>query len=333
MAAASAWRRALARAGDAVLDPTVVFAFDQTGFRRHAVQFDPADLPVDLDGRQVVVTGANSGLGLAASEALLSMGAELWMVCRDRARGEAARERLAASTGRTARLLLADMADLDAVAALARALPARVHVLVHNAGALLPERRLSPQGLEQTLATHLVGPYALTARLRRRLAGDAAQPGRVVWVSSGGMYPRRLSVERIERVAGPFDGVCAYADVKRAQVVLNELLGPRLRAEGARSFAMHPGWAGTPGVRGALPVFFAVTRQILRTPAEGADTIVWLAASEAAGRQPGGFWFDRRPAPLYPLPGTREDPEERERLWQAVQRWSGLPWEEGAGPG
>jgi dehydrogenase/reductase SDR family member 12 len=72
--------------------------------------------------------------------------------------------------------------------------------------------------------------------------------------------------------------------------------------------AMHPGWADTPGVASSLPAFHKVTRKVLRTPAEGADAIVWLAASEQAGRSTGRFWLDRQPRTTHVFPGTRETP-------------------------
>lgn len=322
--------RALARAVDGVLDPTVLLSFDQTGFRRHAVSFLPEDLEVDLSGRVVLVTGANSGIGKATARALARRGAQVWMLCRSEARGEQARQELTAETGGDLRLLVVDVADLDSVAAAARALPVpRVDALVHNAGALLDRRERSPQGLEMTLAGHVVGPFALTAHLLPRLERGAGQePARVIWVSSGGMYLRRLSVERLARVEGPFDGVTAYADAKRAQVVLSELLAVRLRPRGVVSNAMHPGWAATPGVERSLPTFQRVTRRLLRTPEEGADTVVWLAACRRIGQESGRFWFDRQAVSPWMLPGTREAPAERDRLWQAVVAWSGLPAEQ-----
>lgn len=302
--------------------------FDQTGFRRHARRFLPEDLDVDLHGRVALVSGANSGIGKATAEALARLGAEVWMLCRDRQRGERALAELRASTGGRLHLAVLDLSELAAVRRfLVSEAPPRVDILVHNAGALLDARRFSSEGLELTLATHLVGPFALTVGLLDRMRRPTDQPpARVVWVSSGGMYTRRLSVERLGQREGPFDGVTVYADVKRAQVVLSELLAERLVGQGITSNAMHPGWAGTPGVQSALPLFHTLTRRVLRSPAEGADTVVWLAACPRIAGLSGGFWFDRQEAATAPLPGTRERPEERARLWQAVQEWSETRW-------
>jgi hypothetical protein len=87
---------------------------------------------------------------------------------------------------------------------------------------------------------------------------------------------------------------------------------------------MHPGWADTQAVRTSLPRFHAVTRRVLRTAEEGADTAVWLASSARPRGTRGAFWFDRRVAPEYPLPWTREDPGARARLVRLCEETSGV---------
>ncbi|MCB9780658.1 MAG: SDR family NAD(P)-dependent oxidoreductase [Alphaproteobacteria bacterium] len=321
------WHRALARAVDAVLDPSIVLSFDQTGYRRHAVQFDEADLDVDLRGRVYVVTGANGGLGKETCRALASRGGTVFMACRSVERGEAARDELRADAAVVGPLqvVACDVADLDSVDALVTALPAeRVDGLILNAGALFDARGASPQGLERTLAVHVVGHLRLLAGLLPRMRRDEGPPARVIWVSSGGMYPRKLSVQRLDRHEGSFDGVTAYADCKRAQVVLSEQLAGALRGSGVVCNAMHPGWASTKGVVDSLPTFHAITRRILRTPAEGADTIVWLAVCPAIAERSGAFWFDRRAVSPHLSRRTRASADERAALWQAVHRWAGV---------
>ena len=127
---------------------------------------------------------------------------------------------------------------------------------------------------------------------------------------------------------GPADyrGATAYARAKRAQVVLSEEWAKRLRSDGIAVHAMHPGWADTPGLETGLPGFRTLVGPLLRTPQEGADTIVWLAVAEEPGRTTGRFWLDRRPRPLHRLASTRrsDTPAERERLWSWAVAKSGL---------
>ena len=92
---------------------------------------------------------------------------------------------------------------------------------------------------------------------------------------------------------------------------------------------MHPGWADTPGVQSSLPRFYRVTRPLLRTPAEGADTIVWLGAAAEPASRSGLFWHDRRPRPVYLLPRTRETSAERVSLWAQCVELSGCPADAG----
>jgi hypothetical protein len=163
-----------------------------------------------------------------------------------------------------------------------------------------------------------VGPHLLTRLLRPAL--ERAPAARVVWVSSGGMYTRRLRLDDVGWARrSPYDGVAAYAETKRAQVVLAELWAERLRRTNVAVNAMHPGWADTGGVATSLPRFHRLTRPLLRTPAEGADTIVWLAAAERAHDARGRFFFDREPRATHWLPGTRESEADRRALWKRVE--------------
>lgn len=309
---------------DAALDRSVLFAFDRSGYERHAGRFRAGDLEVDARDRVCLVTGANSGIGFATAEALARRGATVWMLCRDGGRGrQAAREVRRRVAHADVHVAVLDVSDLDAVRAFAARsrLPA-IDVLVHNAGVLPPARRLTADGIETTLATNVIGPFLLTQLLWPRLA--AAGDARVIWVSSGGMYAVRLSLDDPDWAERPFDGVAAYAQTKRMQVVLAELFAERGAAAGIGVHAMHPGWADTPAVRGSLPRFHRWMQQRLRTPAQGADTAVWLALRPGCELPSGRFWLDRAVQPTHLLPFTRERDEQRDALWAFCEARSGL---------
>jgi NAD(P)-dependent dehydrogenase (short-subunit alcohol dehydrogenase family) len=310
--------RKLSRGISRLLDPTIALSFDRTGYRIHALGFRPSDLDVDLFGRRCLVTGANSGIGYETAVALADLGAEVQLLCRSVERGEEAAERIRKQTG-NARVVCVelDVSDLEAVRQVsARFVDAPVDVLVHNAGVLPARLERTRDGLERTFATHVAGPHLLTRLLRPAL--EASDDARVVWVSSGGMYTRRLQVRDPGWETRDYDGVTAYAETKRAQVVLAELWAEQLEGRACVN-AMHPGWADTPSVRSSLPRFHRVTRAVLRTPAEGADTVVWLAASPKARDLTGRFVFDRTPRRTHYLPGTEESPADRAELWQLCE--------------
>jgi dehydrogenase/reductase SDR family protein 12 len=315
-------QRALARALSLAVDPFVVGSFDRTGFRIHSLAFEPDDLEVDLHGRRCLVTGANSGIGYETALGLADLGAEVVLLCRDRGRGETAVARIREQTGNSrVSLELLDISDLESVrAAAARLANAPVDVLVHNAGLLPDSRGETAAGLELTLAAHVVGPHLLTKLLRRRL--EESPDARVIWVSSGGMYTRRLELRDPNWTRRSYDGVRAYAETKRAQVILAQLWAEELRDTNVSVNAMHPGWADTPSVEKSLPGFHRITRRILRTPAEGADTVLWLAASDRAGRETDGFFFDRERRRTHWLPNTCESEPDRRDLWALCEELS-----------
>jgi dehydrogenase/reductase SDR family member 12 len=319
------------RALDLVADASVVGSFGSLGYRLRAPSFDPADMAVDLRGRVVVVTGASSGIGLSACKSLAGLGASIVMVARNPDKLRAAR----ASVDGDVVTELCDLADLDAVAALCDRLAARgrLDVVVHNAGLLLDERVRSPQGHETGFATHVLAPFLMTHRLRSLLATTStmpatttpARPARVIWVTSGGMYTQRATVEGVAADQGPFDGVVAYAQQKRAQVLCMARFAERLAADGVTANAMHPGWVDTPGVARSLPRFRALLGKALRDEAQGADTIVWLAAAERLGTTTGQLFLDREARRAEVLPGTHHTTADVDAIWSVCEQLT-APW-------
>jgi NAD(P)-dependent dehydrogenase (short-subunit alcohol dehydrogenase family) len=194
-------------------------------------------------------------------------------------------------------------------------------VLVDNAGAIYPTRRMSEDGIEATLALMAVGPFALEAGLLPLLKST---PGsRVIAVTSGGMYTQRLPVDDLQYASGTYDGPKAYARAKRAQVSLMREWARRTRGQVAFT-AMHPGWADTPGLAASLPGFYRVMGPLLRTPEQGIDTILWLATHPDPGAISGHLFLDRRARPFDRIRSTRLRPDDRRRLWDAVIGLAGI---------
>jgi NAD(P)-dependent dehydrogenase (short-subunit alcohol dehydrogenase family) len=316
-------RPAAATAVDAALEAAVVPGFSRIGLAvRSALlpEYTVGGCPA-ATGQTIVITGATSGIGQAAATELARRGATVHFQARDRGRAEQARASIAAASGSTrVSYGLADLEDLASVRAFAREFTVshgRLHVLIHNAGAIHPRFATTADGTELTFAGQVVAPFLLTSLLRPALL--AAAPSRVIAVSSGGMYTQRLDPGRLEMTAAGYRGAVAYARAKRAQVALSREWARRQAGTGIAFHAMHPGWVDTPGIAAALPGFRRLARPILRSAGQGAETIVWLATAPPAGLGSGRFWHDRRARPEHLLPGAGAgDPAAARELWECL---------------
>jgi len=338
-------RCALARATDAVAEATVVPSFSRIGIglRRRLEEWGD---PPPMKGRVALVTGATSGIGLAAATELAGLGADVHLVGRDKARGTTALSVVEAAGPGRAHLHLVDVSDPSAVAAFGTRFcesRERLDALVHSAGALTRTYQTVADGVERTLATHVLGPYLLTAALAPLLCCSATgpadatgAPAAIVTVSSGGMYSQRFDLGALEAGPDGYDGVVAYAKAKRAQLVLAQAWAARFAPAEVASYAMHPGWVDTPGLTEGLPRFRTLVRPLLRTPGEGADTAVWLAAGgpTVAAREAGtttmtsGFFHDRRLRSDHRFPVTHPSgPDDPRRLlaWCAARTGTETP--------
>jgi len=281
-----------------------------------------------LYGRKVVLTGGTSGIGKAAAFKLAEKKAFLTIIARNREKAQQVQQEIRERTGNPhVDYLLADlslMLDIKQVAKQLQDSKKSVDILINNAGALFNERKETSEGFEQTFATDLLGVFYLTELLKRTLARS---PGaRIINVSSGGMYTQKIAVHDLENKQESFNGAKAYARAKRGIVILTRIWADQLQKEGVHVHAMHPGWVDTPGIERSLPEFHALVSKLLRTPEQGADTIVWLALSKKAGQSTGRFWLDRRPHETVVFPGTGESDKERQALWHKLHgRISRLP--------
>ena len=320
---------------DAALELPIAPSFTRLGFEARRRLFHWTELgSYDLASRVIVVTGGTSGLGLAAAGQWARCGATVVIVGRNATKTDGVVDEIRRSTGNgSVHAVIADMGDLESVRAAAEQLREqypRIDALVHNAGALTADRRLSPQGTEMTIASQVVGPFLLTSLLFDRLAGTAVEtgrPGRVITMASGGMYSAPLTVSGIELGDDNYNGTKQYAIAKRAQVTLNEMWAARTDPSTVVFQSVHPGWADTPGVEESLPTFRKVVGPLLRDPLAGADTMVWLAADDGEPLSTTGrFWLDRRQRSLHRMGSTRrsDTPERRTRLWNWVSDRAGL---------
>jgi NAD(P)-dependent dehydrogenase (short-subunit alcohol dehydrogenase family) len=269
-----------------------------------------------MGGQVCVVTGASSGIGKAASLVLAQFGAEIILVCRDKARGEAALAEVRdVATAGTARLEIADLSCMQEVRDLAGRLggPGRLDVLINNAGLVLGDRRITADGFEYTFALNHLAPFLLTNLLREKLAASA--PARVITVSSSAHQAARLDLADLQ-LAGHFDGWRAYSNSKLANILFTTELARRLTGTGVTANCLHPGVASTgfgrDGSR-ALRLGLGLSRRFLRTPGQGADTVVYLASSPDVEGATGGYYVHRK---LSTPSRAAQDQATARQLWE-----------------
>ncbi|XP_016109005.1 dehydrogenase/reductase SDR family member 12-like [Sinocyclocheilus grahami] len=263
--------------------------YTKGGYEAAARSFSEADLEVNVSGRSFIITGANSGIGKAAACEIAKRGGTVHLVCRNEDRANEARK---------------DIVE-------------RCKNEINNAGCMVNQRELTEDGLEKNFATNTLGTYVLTTALIPTL--KKSENPRVITVSSGGMLVQKLNVEDLQFEKGSFDGTMAYAQNKRQQVIMTEQWAAQHKE--IHFSSMHPGWADTPAVQSSMPDFHAKMKNKLRTEAQGADTVVWLAISDAASRQPSGLFFqDRKAVSTHlPLASSRSSPAEEQKLMSKLE--------------
>ena len=310
------------QAADTLLLPKLA-RFTRYGYSRGRKHWNP--ISADLRDKHIVITGTSTGLGLASAMELARRGAQLTLVMRNRDRARQVKQDILEATGnRQVQLEIADLSLLGEVDKLVARLLKKdrpIDVLINNAGALYNEWQATSEGIERSVALLLLSPYRLTLGLKPLL--EAAGRSRVINVVSGGMYSQKLSMKNlVAQQDQEFAGAVAYARAKRALMVVTQHWSRQWRKDGITVNAMHPGWADTPGVETSLPRFHAITRFALRSPMEGADTIVWLAAATEAGKLSGQLLLDREPQSLYLLKSTRESARDRQQLLDYLEQYA-----------
>ncbi|MEE4660160.1 MAG: SDR family NAD(P)-dependent oxidoreductase [Halieaceae bacterium] len=306
--------------------PRALSRFTRRGYKRGMKKlFNP--MSAYMGDKHIVLTGATSGLGKASAEFLAYKGARLTLVVRNRKKADALVKELKSRTGnKNIRAEIADlslMADVDKVVANLTKADEPVDVLINNAGALFNPRGETAEGLEQSFALLLLSPYRLTEGLKPLLdkAAQARGEARVINVVSGGMYSQKLRVWDLQSEEDKYSGSVAYARCKRALMIKTEQWAEDWAGDNIVVNAMHPGWADTPGVESSLPEFHKLTRLVLRSPEEGADTINWLAIATEAGKVTGKLFLDREPRTTHLTESTRESAESREQLREILDNW------------
>lgn len=254
-----------------------------------------------MQDRTVVITGANSGIGLETAAALAAAGARIVMGCRNPVTADAAVHEVRRRTGNDAvETRPLDLSDLTEVRAFAESLADldRIDVLINNAGLMLDQRAESVQGVELTFATNHLGPFLLTELLTEQLV--AAPRGRIVNVASLAhrMAPTGIDWDDLQRQRR-YSAWTVYAQSKLANILHASELARRLWDRGVVAHSLHPGSVASGfGADGDLHGFndrlLRIGRFALITPEQGAATSVHVASSPDALRTTGDYWSRAR---------------------------------------
>jgi NAD(P)-dependent dehydrogenase (short-subunit alcohol dehydrogenase family) len=271
-----------------------------------------------MHGKTCVITGATSGIGLAAAVALAARGAKLALIGRDRARGEAALARLrAAAPDARVTMHYSDLLRMAEVrrlgAELLTAYP-RIDVLINDAGALFQRREVTADGLERTFALNHVAYFLLTQLLRERLVASA--PARVVSVASRAHEGAVLDFDDLNLERG-YSGWTAYSRSKLANILFTRELARRLEGTGVTANCLHPGFVASRfgDNNGGLFRWGLVIAKRLTAISErrGAETVVYLASDPGVGKTTGGYFAGSKPAT--PSAAAQDD-GAAQRLWE-----------------
>lgn len=280
-----------------------------------------------VSGKQVLMTGATNGIGLAAAEELARRGARLAIVARSEQRANEAVSRISAAAGGEAevRVLSADLALQSSVRQLAEqalsGLP-RIDVLINNAGAMFTQRQVTADGFEQTWALNHLAPFLLTNLLLERLKQSA--PTRVITTASDAHKGNHIPFEDLDGEHGYGRlGFQRYGETKLANILFTSELAKRLQGSGVSAYCFHPGLVASGFNRNngsLMGLAMLALKPFSRNTERGARTLVWLAdAPEIDGE--GGYFVDEK---LTRPSRAAQDMDAAERLWELSEQQTGL---------
>jgi len=278
-----------------------------------------------MTGKVVVITGATSGIGAVAAAQLARQGARIVFIARDAARGAHTLQQLQSIAPGAAHAAhhadLAQLAEMRRIAGLIAEREPRIDVLINNAGAMFTRRQLSADGLELTFATNHLAYFVVTNLLLERLK---TTPGaRIVSTASDAHRGARLDFDDLQSQRS-YSALGAYGRSKLMNILFTRELARRLAGTGVTANCLHPGFVATrfgDGAGGLASLGLKLAKKFALTPEQGAQTLIYLAASPEVAAVSGEYFHKCKPATA--TPAARSDADAR-RLWEVSARLSGV---------
>ena len=249
-----------------------------------------------LEGKVAIVTGANSGMGMATVEALSDKGATVIMLCRNEERGREALLKLTEKRQRKLDLILCDLGDFESIRNFAAAVKEKydhIDILVNNAGFISLDRQETKEGLERQFGINHIGHFLLTMELLE-LMGKGS---RIVNVASGAHKTGKIHFDDINLTKG-FNVIKAYSQSKLANVLFTRELARRVAGRGITVNCCHPGAVATNiGIdrdTGFGKTITGLLKPFFQTPMQGARTAIFLASDNSVENISGGYFYKCR---------------------------------------
>ncbi len=278
-----------------------------------------------MGGKVILITGGTSGIGKAAATALAGMGANVVITGRNEERGRRALQEIREESGNDGvELMLADLAVQSEVRRLAeefREHHDRLVVLINNAGLVLSERTETPDGIEMQLAINHLAPFLLTNLLLDLLKKSA--PSRIVTVSSDAHRWGSMDLDDLQS-RKRYRAFPVYGRTKLANIMFTHELAERLEGTGVTANCLHPGSVNTNfavSSRSPFTLLFRAFKPFMRSPEQGADTLIYLVASPEVEGMTGKYLVDRR---VKAASDAAYDQTTRKELWEASEELTGL---------
>ncbi|HCS28638.1 MAG TPA: hypothetical protein DIW43_14345 [Spongiibacteraceae bacterium] len=282
---------------------------------------------MDMAGKVALVTGVTSGVGTATAEAIAQTGAELFMVCRNKSKGEAVLADIQQKTGNAKlQLLVGDLAvqaDIRRVAQEFLDTGKPLHLLINNAGVVNMHRKITVDGIEETFAVNHLGYFLLTELLRERIVSSA--PARIVSVASNAHeFCKEIHFDDLNYENRKYKTFEVYGHSKLANILWTREIARQLQGTGVTANCVHPGAVRTGlGTQNGLlgKIATKLVGPFFRSPAKGAATSVYLATSDKVEGVSGEYFYDCKQ--LTAKPWARDDATAK-RLWDVSQKLVGL---------